>query len=41
MPSRFNVRESISRLAEEYRCTAQQFEEALPLGRSTTLPLAA
>jgi uncharacterized protein (DUF433 family) len=39
--SRFNARESVTSLAEEYGCTPQQIEEALRWERSAALPVAA
>jgi len=39
--SRFNARESVTSLAEEYGCTPQQIEEALRWERSVPLPVAA
>lgn len=39
--SRFNARESVTNLAEEYGCTPQQIEEALRWERSVPLPAAA
>ena len=39
--SRFNARESVISLAEEYGCTPQQIEEALRWERSVPLPAAA
>jgi uncharacterized protein (DUF433 family) len=39
--SRFNARESITGLAEEYGCTPQQIEEAIRWERAIPLPVAA
>lgn len=39
--SRFNARESITSLAEEYGCTPQQIEEAIRWERTIPLPVAA
>jgi uncharacterized protein (DUF433 family) len=39
--SRFNARDSVSSLAEEYGCTTQQIEEALRWERAIPLPVAA
>jgi uncharacterized protein (DUF433 family) len=39
--SRFNARESITSLAEEYGCTPQQIEEAIRWERAIPLPVAA
>jgi uncharacterized protein (DUF433 family) len=39
--SRFNARESITALAEEYGCTPQQIEEAIRWERVAPLPVAA
>jgi uncharacterized protein (DUF433 family) len=39
--SRFNARESILSLAEEYGCTPQQIEEAIRWERAVPLPMAA
>lgn len=39
--SRFNARESVNSLAEEYGCSPQQIEEALRWERSVPLPVAA
>jgi len=39
--SRFNARESITTLAEEYGCTPQQIEEAIRWERAIPLPVAA
>jgi uncharacterized protein (DUF433 family) len=39
--SRFNARESILSLAEEYGCTPQQIEEAIRWERAVPLPVAA
>lgn len=39
--SRFNARESVADLAEEYGCTQPQIEEAIRWERTTTLPVAA
>jgi uncharacterized protein (DUF433 family) len=39
--SRFNARDSVSSLAEEYGCTTQQIEEALRWERAIPLPIAA
>jgi uncharacterized protein (DUF433 family) len=39
--SRFNARESITSLAEEYGCTPQQIEEAIRWERAIPVPIAA
>src|SRR5437879_3683340 len=39
--SRFNARESIAELAEEYGCTPPQIEEAIRWERALPLPVAA
>jgi uncharacterized protein (DUF433 family) len=39
--SRFNARDSVNSLAEEYGCTTQQIEEALRWERAIPLPVAA
>ena len=39
--SRFNARESVTALAEEYGCTPQQIEEAIRWERAIPLPVAA
>jgi uncharacterized protein (DUF433 family) len=39
--SRFNARESITSLAEEYGCTPQQIEEAIRWERALPVPIAA